>query len=67
MYQRALIIFAKDKDQRENRTFSVVRQVLGGNVPSYTIIVREHFWPREAGARTGTVLMFTLLGMAPGG
>jgi MFS family permease len=39
----------------------------GGIVPSYAIIVREHFSPREAGARTGTVLMFTLLGMALGG
>jgi MFS family permease len=39
----------------------------GGIVPSYAIIVREHFAPREAGARTGTVLMFTLLGMALGG
>ena len=39
----------------------------GGIVPSYAIIVREHFSPREAGARTGAVLMFTLLGMALGG
>jgi len=39
----------------------------GGIVPSYAIIVREHFPPREAGTRTGTVLMFTLLGMALGG
>jgi len=39
----------------------------GGIVPSYAIIVREHFAPREAGTRTGTVLMFTLLGMALGG
>ncbi len=39
----------------------------GGIVPSYAIIVREHFSPHEAGARTGTVLMFTLLGMALGG
>ena len=39
----------------------------GGIVPSYAIIVREHFPPQEAGARTGTVLMFTLLGMALGG
>jgi len=36
-------------------------------VPSYAIIVREHFSPREAGSRTGAVLMFTLLGMALGG
>jgi len=39
----------------------------GGIVPSYAIIVREHFTPREAGARVGTVLMATLLGMALGG
>jgi MFS family permease len=39
----------------------------GGIVPSYAIIIREHFAPSEAGARVGTVLMFTLLGMALGG
>ena len=39
----------------------------GGIVPSYAIIVREHFPPAEAGARVGTVLMFTMLGMAQGG
>ncbi len=39
----------------------------GGIVPSYAIIVREHFPPQEAGARVGTVLMCTLLGMALGG
>jgi MFS family permease len=39
----------------------------GGIVPSYAIIVREHFPAAEAGARVGTVLMFTLLGMALGG
>ncbi|MEO6362476.1 MAG: MFS transporter [Caldimonas sp.] len=39
----------------------------GGIVPSYAIIVREHFPAAEAGARVGTVLMFTLLGMAFGG
>ncbi len=39
----------------------------GGLVPSYAIIVREHFPPAEAGARVGTVLMSTLLGMALGG
>ncbi len=39
----------------------------GGIVPSYAIIVREHFPASEAGARVGTVLMFTLLGMALGG
>ena len=39
----------------------------GGIVPSYAIIVREYFAPAEAGARVGTVIMFTLLGMALGG
>jgi MFS family permease len=39
----------------------------GGIVPSYAIIVREYFSPREAGARLGTVLMATLFGMALGG
>ena len=39
----------------------------GGIVPSYAIIVREYFPPSEAGARVGTVLMFTMLGMALGG
>jgi MFS family permease len=36
-------------------------------VPSYPLIVREYFSPREAGARTGTVIMATLGGMALGG
>jgi len=39
----------------------------GGIVPSYAIIVREYFSPREAGARVGMVLMSTLFGMALGG
>jgi MFS family permease len=39
----------------------------GGIVPSYAIIVREYFPPREAGTRLGLVLMATLLGMALGG
>jgi MFS family permease len=39
----------------------------GGIVPSYALIVREHFSPREAGARVGTVLMATMFGMALGG
>jgi MFS family permease len=39
----------------------------GGIVPSYAIIVREHFPPAEAGARVGTVIMATLFGMALGG
>ncbi len=39
----------------------------GGIVPSYAVIVREHFPPAAAAARIGTVLMATLLGMALGG
>ena len=39
----------------------------GGIVPSYAIIIREHFAPQEAGARVGSVIMATLLGMALGG
>ena len=39
----------------------------GGIVPSYAIIVREHFPAAEAGARVGVVLTATLLGMALGG
>ena len=31
----------------------------GGIVPSYAIIVREYFPPREAGARIGIILMAT--------
>ena len=32
----------------------------GGIVPSYAIIVREYFPPREAGTRVGIVMMATL-------
>jgi MFS family permease len=39
----------------------------GGIVPSYPLVVREYFTPKEAGARVGTVLMATLFGMALGG
>lgn len=39
----------------------------GGIVPSYALVVREYFSPSQAGARVGTVLMATLLGMALGG
>jgi MFS family permease len=39
----------------------------GGIVPSYAIIVREHFPPAEAGARVGAVIMCTMFGMALGG
>lgn len=39
----------------------------GGIVPSYAIIVREHFDPKEASERVGAVIMATLVGMALGG
>src|SRR5262245_31759167 len=39
----------------------------GGIVPSYAIIVREYFSPREAATRLGLILMATLFGMALGG
>ncbi len=39
----------------------------GGLVPSYALVVREHFAPRQAGTRVGIVLTSTMLGMALGG
>jgi MFS family permease len=39
----------------------------GGIVPSYAMIVREYFPPREAGTRVGLALSSTLAGMALGG
>jgi len=39
----------------------------GGIVPSYAIIIREYFSPKEAGARVGMVITSTLFGMAFGG
>ena len=39
----------------------------GGIVPSYAIIIREYFPPKEAGARIGIVITATLMGMALGG
>ena len=39
----------------------------GGLVPSYAIIVREHFPASEAGARVGAVIMMTMIGMSLGG
>jgi MFS family permease len=39
----------------------------GGIVPSYAIIVREYFPPKEAGTRVGLVMLATLSGMALGG
>lgn len=39
----------------------------GGIVPSYAIIVRDNYSPREAGQRVGVVLTATMFGMALGG
>ncbi len=39
----------------------------GGIVPSYAMIVREHFPPAQAGTRVGIALSSTLVGMALGG
>jgi MFS family permease len=39
----------------------------GGIVPSYAMIIREYFPPRQAGARIGVVLTATMVGMALGG
>lgn len=39
----------------------------GGIVPSYALIVREYFPPREAGFRVGLAISSTLVGMALGG
>ncbi|HJQ57723.1 MAG TPA: MFS transporter [Vineibacter sp.] len=39
----------------------------GGLVPSYAIIVREYFPPREAGLRVGIAMSATIVGMALGG
>jgi len=39
----------------------------GGIIPSYTIIVREHFAPAQAGSRVGVLMLATLVGMAAGG
>jgi MFS family permease len=39
----------------------------GGIVPSYALIIRDHFPAREAGTRISLVLTATVLGMALGG
>ena len=39
----------------------------GGIVPSYAIIIREHFPAAQTGRRVGAVIMATMLGMALGG
>ena len=39
----------------------------GGIIPSYGVIVREYFPPKEAGARMGIAISLTIIGMAGGG
>jgi MFS family permease len=39
----------------------------GGIIPSYGVIVREYFSPKEAGARMGIAISLTIIGMAGGG
>ncbi|HKU98865.1 MAG TPA: MFS transporter [Vineibacter sp.] len=39
----------------------------GGLVPSYAMIVREYFPPKEAGVRVGIAMSSTIVGMALGG
>jgi MFS family permease len=39
----------------------------GGIVPSYALVVREYMPPKEAGARVGSVIFATIVGMALGG
>ena len=39
----------------------------GGIIPSYGMIVREYFPPREAGTRMGIAISATIVGMALGG
>jgi len=39
----------------------------GGIIPSYGVIVREYFPPKEAGARMGIAIFATIIGMAGGG
>jgi MFS family permease len=41
--------------------------VQGGIIPSYGVIVREYFPPREAGLRMGITVSSTVVGMAFGG
>ena len=41
--------------------------VQGGIIPSYGVIVREYFPPKEAGMRMGVTVSATIVGMALGG
>jgi len=64
----ALLLFLPFKDLVPLYVISILFGLFqGGIVPSYAIIVREHFPAREAGARVGAIIMCTLVGMALGG
>jgi MFS family permease len=64
----ALLLFLPFKGVLSLYTISILFGLFqGGIVPSYAIIVREHFPAREAGARVGAVIMCTMVGMALGG
>jgi MFS family permease len=64
----ALLLFLPFQGLASLYTISILFGLFqGGIVPSYTIIVREHFPARETGARVGAVIMCTLVGMALGG
>ena len=39
----------------------------GGIVPSYAVIVRQYFSPKQAASKVGLVMMATIIGMAFGG
>ena len=39
----------------------------GGIIPSYGVIVREYYPPKEAGMRMGIAVSSTIVGMALGG
>lgn len=64
----ALLLFLPSKGLVSLYVVSAVFGLFqGGIVPSYAIIVREHFPVSQTGRRVGVVLMATMLGMALGG
>lgn len=64
----ALVLFLPFDDMASLYVISALFGLFqGGIVPSYAIIIREHFSPKEAGARVGSVILGTLIGMAFGG
>ncbi len=64
----ALVLFLPFNDLTSLYVISAMFGLFqGGIVPAYAIIIREHFSPKEAGARVGSVVFGTLIGMAFGG